>query len=212
MANVKNIIPFVIFGVAWVLLIVSYSSYWYYSRTNPDSDTTYTISYFKHDQLKVYAKVGGQSATAYHSWTSDEKENNKNSFAIANAALAFTIISWVVDTAVLFFLLLSIIGVLSKIPLPMGIFTRILAVVAVLCSLLGLLIFLGYPNGQLRDCKAQYDSDLLKDACDQVPQYKNFAGSDDNVKWGPSTGWIILIIATALNLVGCITTGFIAQF
>ncbi|KAN0014845.1 hypothetical protein ACTFIU_001164 [Dictyostelium citrinum] len=198
MAKVLAFVSFVLILLALVCCTVSFASYWYKYEND---DTTILVKY---NQIKT--TDGSRSYTA--SIPKEAKDNNKNMYAIFNASLAFDILAWVVLVVAAVITLLSGFGILEKIPILGSILPMIgkfILVIAVLCCLLSMFIFLGVQKAAQKDCKNRYDSDEFKDMfCNNDNGQFDFARSDDDYYQGPTTSWIAVVIASALTIGACV--------
>eukprot|EP01133_Synstelium_polycarpum_P021401 gene21401-25716_t len=174
--------------MAWVLLIVSYGSYWYKTHIEGLGGGTIDI-YVKHDQIKTVKKFNGDSRTSTESWS----ESN-NTASIYKASLAFAIIAWIIVTVTLVFIAMSMFGILSKIPLPLGLVTKFLPIAAFVCCILSMFIFLGVGSARKKDC----EKNTIGVSCDDVKQYKKFVGKEgDSYSWGPYASWATTVVSAA---------------
>ncbi|KAN0014844.1 hypothetical protein ACTFIU_001163 [Dictyostelium citrinum] len=198
MAKVLAFVSFVLILLALVCCTVAFASYWY-KYEDDDSSTL-----IKYDQIKYI----DEDKTYTKSITKGMKNDNKNMYAIFNASLAFDILAWIVLLVAAVITLLSGFGILEKIPILGSILPMIgkfILVIAVLCCLLSMFIFLGVQKAAQKDCKNRYDSDEFKDMyCNNDEGQFDFAKSKDNYYQGPTTSWIAVVIASALTIGACV--------
>eukprot|EP01132_Coremiostelium_polycephalum_P008599 gene8599-10585_t len=198
-----NLVAFVLILFAWVLLIVAYSSYWYQIK-----DSSGNIEYYKSDKVKLYVDVVDDSDT--RGYTSYEKKTlRKNFIEILKASLSFAVISWIINTVALVFLLMSAFGLLSKIPIPfLGLFAKFLPIAGLVLCLLSLFIFLGVPSARMKDCKRV----IADGACEDSKINKELVGEQFGLKWNPTVGWAAVVVSAVFNLAGALCTILIASF
>ncbi|KAF2076447.1 hypothetical protein CYY_002250 [Polysphondylium violaceum] len=195
MVKVSTVVAFLVLGIAWVLLIVSYSTYWYSSKVG--NDDNYVQVLFKADGKKIITKFAGGKSTGSGKYTDYEKDTSfKNRIQILQTSLAFTIIAWVFLCASLFALILSLIGILGKIPLLPTI-SKILPIGALITCLLSALIFLGYGNASEKDCERVF----TVNACNN-----KFLTSEDDYYLGPYTSWATTVVSAFFILVGTLVS------
>ncbi|KAN0000691.1 hypothetical protein ACTFIZ_001147 [Dictyostelium cf. discoideum] len=198
MAKVLAFVSFVLILLALVCCTIAFASYWYKYE---DDDSTTSIKY---NQIRF--DDGSRSHT--ESIPKSVKEDNKNMYAIFNASLAFDILAWVVLIIAAVITLLSGFGILEKIPILGSILPMIgkfILIIAVICCLLSMFIFLGVQNAAQRDCKDKFDTDEFKEMyCNNDNGRYDFAKSDDDYYQGPSTSWIAIVIGSALTIAACV--------
>ncbi|KAN0047549.1 hypothetical protein ACTA71_001931 [Dictyostelium dimigraforme] len=197
MAKVLAFVSFVLILLALVCCTVAFSSYWY--RVETGDSTLYT----KYNEFKVTSDSGSRT----YSIPKEFKELNKNTVSIYNASLAFDILAWIVLIIAGVITLLSGFGIIEKIPILGSILPMIgkfILIVAVLCCLLSMFIFLGVQKAAQKDCRNSYNSDNLKDLyCNNDQGAYDFARSADDYYQGPTTSWIAVVIASALTIGAC---------
>ncbi|KYQ90607.1 hypothetical protein DLAC_09236 [Tieghemostelium lacteum] len=181
--KIINLVVFILLGISWVLLIVSYSGYWY----QRNDGTVY--EYYKHD-IMLHTSPGYNDY--YTNWGSDVY---KHSLAIVKASLAMAILAWLVVSFTLVMCILSFLGLLSKIPfVPFPTVTKFLPVLAFLFSLLATLIFTGVGLAFKKDC--QNLSSFID--CDVLGHFIHQEGYNYQ---GPAFAWIVSVITNFFLLV-----------
>eukprot|EP01133_Synstelium_polycarpum_P021400 gene21400-25711_t len=166
-------------------------NYWYTNHNESGGITT--DIYLKHDQIKQVTKGGGNSRT---STASPDEDTSKNALSIFKASLAFAVIAWIIVTITLVFIAMSMFGILSKIPLPLGLVTKFLPVGAFVCCILSMFIFLGLPSALKKDCEEL----PLSLGCDDNERYKKLVGKEGDDSWGPYASWATTVVSAALTL------------
>ncbi|EGG23581.1 hypothetical protein DFA_05714 [Cavenderia fasciculata] len=195
-----NLLVLILIGIAWVMLIISFSSYWYYAGSKSSSDN-YSFSYFKHDGVRTEWKFGDNSGSSFSSYSSAQKDAAKNELSLYRASLSFTVIAWIVLSATILFVVLSLFGILSKIPLLPTI-TKLLPIAGFVLCCLALFIFVGLPDARKRDCKRN-GSDSFCDS--QADDHKfDFVYHNDNYRQSPWLSWATIVVASAFCLGGAI--------
>eukprot|EP01133_Synstelium_polycarpum_P011483 gene11483-13388_t len=184
-----------------------------YDEEHVESGGITTNVYTKYNQVKSVVKGGGNSRTSTYSWDSDTSKNSKSIF---QASLAFAIIAWIIVTLTLVLVAMSMFGILSKIPLPLGFVTKILPVAAFVCCVISMFIFVGLPSALKKDCE---EANRL--TCDSDDKMKKLVGSNDyslpfigEVKnsWGPYASWATTVVSTALTLGASIASFLCGSF
>ncbi|EGG19733.1 hypothetical protein DFA_00311 [Cavenderia fasciculata] len=186
------IIVLTLLGISWVMLIVSMGAYWYRY-----SDAFGKVTYINFEKMKVPS--GNVLYIVYD-------DSNRHYFEIFKASLAFSVMGWFVVTFNIVFVILSIVGILGKIPrAPMGTITKFLPLVGFLFAFLATFIFVGLPNAMYRDCKK------LNRQCDR-DDYK-FIYDESNGTWGgPYAGWCTAVVSMALLLAASLLSIFLCDF
>ncbi|EGG19729.1 hypothetical protein DFA_00307 [Cavenderia fasciculata] len=198
-----NFIPanagvFLIYGVAWILLIVSFGTYWY----RMENAIAFETSYFSFNKIKTV-----DDNDNYFPITFAEERLNERFLQILKISFAFSVLAWAILSLTLLFIFLSLAGILSKIPLPLPAITKvILPVITLGLCLLSMFIFFGTSNARYEDCREHFkDSACIKEEFTFV--YDNSWG-----KGGPYTGWIVVVVSTFLVLVGGIISFLFANY
>ncbi|KAM9978681.1 hypothetical protein ACTFIY_012441 [Dictyostelium cf. discoideum] len=198
MAKVLAFVSFVLILLALVCCTIAFASYWY------KYDIGDTSTQIKYNQIRI----DDGTRTYTNSIPKSVKEDNKNMYAIYNASLAFDILAWIVLIIAAVITLLSGFGILEKIPILGSILPMVgkfILIVAVICCLLSMFIFLGVQNAAKKDCRDKYDSDTFKDQfCNNDDGKYDFARSDDDYYQGPTTSWIAIVIGSALTIGACV--------
>ncbi|EGG19731.1 hypothetical protein DFA_00309 [Cavenderia fasciculata] len=190
-----NGLVFLIFGIAWVLLIVSFCTNWY-RIDNSVGDTTY----FFYNKIKI-----GDQTTPL-----EETSLNEKFVGIFKASLALAVLAWATLSSTLLFIILSFVGILKKIPLPLPIITKIiLPVIALSFCILSMFIFVILGDARYKDCVANLNGDSFD--CNQ-DDIKRFVYDNEKGQGGPTTGWIAVLISTSLVLIGGIISILFAEY
>ncbi|GAM20333.1 hypothetical protein SAMD00019534_035080 [Acytostelium subglobosum LB1] len=198
-----NVVVLILLIVPAVLLIVSYSSYWYKVSTGDSA------SYYKQDTIK---STGGGN-TIYTDWS--DNDGDKRTHQIFTSAMAFATIAWIVDIIAVFFIVLSLLGILSKIPL-LPFLTKFLPLAVLILSLISLFIFVGLPSAMKKDCQA-VSTDTI---CDNDKQNKDLSGSQSvtilgvtfTTKWGPIQGFACVVVSAAFALGATVASFLMSAF
>ncbi|KAF2076856.1 hypothetical protein CYY_001823 [Polysphondylium violaceum] len=201
MIKFKIIYPILlsIFFITWILLIVSYASYWY-RYENKLSQTTLK---FKHDRVHESLPGGGHIK---YSWTYQGREEQ----AILRASVSFAILSWIFTTICLVLVALHLFDILHKIPLlPMRYIAKFLPLIPLACSILALLICLGFNRAVQRDCQNTLGSNSV--SCD-LSWYHSFVGHGEMDSWHPDVGWVVTVFTSAFLLAASVISIGFASF
>ncbi|EGG19378.1 hypothetical protein DFA_02165 [Cavenderia fasciculata] len=208
-----GIATFILFGLVWITLIISFSTYWYRlkiessssSGSTEENDFTITVN-MKYNEFKVTQETSFGKTTG----TTDIKETdqNRNQLAIFKTSLAFSVIGWLFVTASLVMVMANIAGLFIKLPKVAVLIAKFTPIVTLGCCFIALFVFLGLPNATKRDCM---NSGGNEDTC-STDQNIHFMGSHTEdtgniivkTAWGPTTSWAAIVCATALQLAGTI--------
>ncbi|KAF2075679.1 hypothetical protein CYY_002992 [Polysphondylium violaceum] len=205
MVKCCTVAAFIVLGIVWVLLIVSYSTYWYAEKAG-DSDA-YIERLYNYNQVRETRKsiFGKQSETSRYSEV--YKSSYPNVIRIFQASLAFAVLSWIVTSFTLFCIILYFAGILQKIPIFKSI-VKFFPIIGLLFCILSVCIFAGLQNVVYSDCKKLYSKATFYDS--QGSYYANVCVEqslfevDDNYFRGPTTGWFTTIAAGIFSFVGII--------
>ncbi|EGG19732.1 hypothetical protein DFA_00310 [Cavenderia fasciculata] len=191
-----NAAVFLIFGVAWILLIVSFGTYWY--RIDVNDLTTYV--YYNKIKTVGYHGTGVSDL--------EETDYNQRFVQIFKASLAFSVLAWVTLSLTLMFIILSLVGILAKIPLPLSKVTKIiLPAIALVFCLLSMFIFVGLGDARYRDCV-----DINgRESCVRE-EFKFMYDNDNGSVGGPYTGWAAVVVSTAFVLIGGALSFLLANY
>ncbi|EFA84861.1 hypothetical protein PPL_01854 [Heterostelium album PN500] len=198
-----NLIVLILLFVPLVLLIVSYSSYWYKVQDEDNSDN-YTA--LKSDKIKV--STSSTSFTSSWKRAFGDDEGYKNTLNIYKASLAFAVIAWIVNVVAVVFVVFSLLGILGKIPLPLGFITKLLPIPVFVLCVISLFIFVGVPSAMMKDCK----NVTLDDICEANERNKKLVGSENGVKWGPIEGWACVVVSAVFSLGASIVSMMMASY
>ncbi|EGG23725.1 hypothetical protein DFA_05859 [Cavenderia fasciculata] len=192
--------------------LCTFIAYWFQIYVSDDG-TIDSIRYIKYDGVKDCNN--GDCETS--SFSSSAKKASRNTIAVMTASLAFTVLAWIFTSVVCLFVMLSLVGILAKIPLPLGKVAKFLPILVTIFGLLAVLIFTGFGDASYRDCKREEDkyssyySNSTDSQCEQDKDdgyysfilYKDL-GNDQTFVRSPSTAWGCVTAATGLIIVGTI--------
>ncbi|EGG14875.1 hypothetical protein DFA_10748 [Cavenderia fasciculata] len=198
-----NITVFFVFAIAWVLLMGSFGCYWY-KQVKGDTETL--ISY---NHVKIISP-SGQEEDHTHIEAPSRRQT-----AIFQAAFGMAILSWVVLGFILTFNMLATLHMLHKISPKLSTFTKcFLPSISFVLGIMSVLIFVGLGEARKRDyCWEKYDTENCDGSEDPTsfnrisPTFKFVYDVDkgdpyDHRYGGPYTGWICVLISSALIFVG----------
>ncbi|KAF2075680.1 hypothetical protein CYY_002993 [Polysphondylium violaceum] len=188
---------FIMLVMVWVLLIVSYSTYWYVVRAG--SDDNYTLYSYNYKGVKKYSNpyyYGKFSVT--NSYSQLYKHIYPNAIRLFQSSLSFVILAWIATSFTLFCMILNFFGILQKIPIVKYIVKFIPIIIFFFC-VLSVCIFAGYQNVKYSDCKKYYHQNAHQN-CEKTP----FFQSREAYYSRPGPAWFTTLASAILSLAGVV--------
>ncbi|EGG14198.1 hypothetical protein DFA_11967 [Cavenderia fasciculata] len=190
---------FLLFGIAWILLIVSFNTYWYRIQDGEDDDIIEVFFSYNHVNIVYHGDIYDYVHRGIHFMEVIESYHY-NFPRILKICFGFAIAAWLSVSLTLLFIILSLAGILAKIPLPLPTITKIvLPVVSLLLCLASMCTF--FASSKARLDTSQYL--LVKlfpvsySDCGTVYNcsHEKFTFVFDNQygKGGPYTGWAVVV-------------------
>ncbi|EGG14876.1 hypothetical protein DFA_10749 [Cavenderia fasciculata] len=213
MIRVANIVIFTMFACSWVLLIISFGTYWYKEVIYGLSDDDKTIYFTSYKDIKVITK--------HNEYTSDIQSPSKHQKEILRSSFALAITTWLTVSLLLTFIIFSFLGVLHKSPIPLARLTKyILAPIAFTMGFTSIFVFVHLGVAKHRDCLTVYGHNETSCQDEEMEQKFIFnhirnGTSDDTsyrVTGDPYIGWITLVMSTCFIFIGGIISIFLANY
>ncbi|EFA82178.1 hypothetical protein PPL_04600 [Heterostelium album PN500] len=196
-----RIVSFALFGLTWILLVVSFSTFWYFYTDYENGAKRYMWSKFNEMRVMIYEN-DVLVENYITSWDMTEKTNERS---IYRASVAFVILSWIQLTILLLTIGLSFAGALDRISsFPFNLMIRGMSICAVVFSVIAMLVFTGLPAAKLKDCQNTYsDSEC------NFSDFKHFVYTSKMTRANPDVGWAVIIPAIAFNIGGSVVSFFV---
>jgi len=197
MVKCCTVAAFIILGIVWVLLIVSYATYWKMEKVGDDyySEFLYSAEKIKYTEKTFYGK-----ASTTGKWSDAYKSAYPGELSIYKASLAFSILAWVVTSATLFAILLHFVGILQKIPI-FPTFVKFFPILSLLFCIISVAVFCGVERAHYSDCKKLLGPYLFNSTiCQEKSLFE--VQNDPYYYRGPTTAWFTTLASAVLSLVG----------
>ncbi|GAM20336.1 hypothetical protein SAMD00019534_035110 [Acytostelium subglobosum LB1] len=194
--NKKKIISFAMYVCTWVLLIVSFSSFWY--KVNYIQSDRQVLTKFNEERILERTPNGEYSEV--EGWQNANSRIHERE--LYSTSVSFILLAWVQITVLLLLIALSMAGALNNIRfLPFNHVIRGLGLTAITFSLIGLFVFVGLPAAKQRDCTDQHFT-----LCGVADQHQLYGTYNDQIEFAPQLGWIIIIFGALFNIAGTVTS------